>query len=94
VKDRRNNRFFRALELVADRDTRAPFPRSRGLAARIRSQAMAAGMVCYPGAGTADGVDGGHVLLAPPFIVSDAELDLIVERLGHALEAALPGTGR
>ncbi len=83
--------IFRALELVADRATRAPFDPSRRLAARLRAEGMAAGLLCYPMAGTIDGKNGDHVLLAPPFIIDDGELDLLVERLGQALDRAIVG---
>ena len=43
----------------------------------------------YPMGGTIDGVQGDHVLLAPPFIVEASQVDAIVERLGAALEGAL-----
>ncbi|HNU11724.1 MAG TPA: hypothetical protein PKJ45_10260, partial [Rubrivivax sp.] len=49
------------------------------------------GLMVYPMGGTIDGRVGDHVLLAPPFIVSDAELDAIVERLTAALHAATNG---
>jgi adenosylmethionine-8-amino-7-oxononanoate aminotransferase len=39
--------------------------------------------------GTIDGRNGDHLLLAPPFIVTDGQLELIVERLGEAIDAAL-----
>jgi adenosylmethionine-8-amino-7-oxononanoate aminotransferase len=38
--------------------------------------------------GTADGVRGDHILLAPPFIVDAGAIDVIVERLGEAIDAA------
>jgi adenosylmethionine-8-amino-7-oxononanoate aminotransferase len=50
---------------------------------------MKRGLMVYPMGGTIDGVRGDHVLLAPPFIVRDAELDAIVERLAAALDAAI-----
>ena len=52
---------------------------------------MARGLMVYPMGGTIDGVDGDHVLLAPPFIVRPSEIDRIVERLGEAVDAALAG---
>ena len=52
---------------------------------------MAAGLMCYPMGGSVDGVRGDHVLLAPPFIVDDAQLDAMVEMLASALAAALKG---
>ena len=68
---------------MADRSTREPFDPALKLHARIKAQAMARGLMVYPMGGTIDGRRGDHVLLAPPFIVSDAELDLLVERLGR-----------
>jgi adenosylmethionine-8-amino-7-oxononanoate aminotransferase len=50
---------------------------------------MARGLMCYPMGGTIDGRQGDHLLLAPPFIVTEAELETIVQRLGDAIEAAL-----
>jgi adenosylmethionine-8-amino-7-oxononanoate aminotransferase len=50
---------------------------------------MAQGLMVYPMGGTVDGVNGDHILLAPPFIVEPGQVDAIVERLGAALEAAL-----
>ena len=50
---------------------------------------MARGLMVYPMGGTIDGRHGDHVLLAPPFIVSDAELDALAERLAGAVDAAL-----
>ena len=89
VGDVRGRGLFRAIELVRDRDSKEPFDPALGLHRRIKSEAMARGLMCYPMGGTVDGVRGDHVLLAPPFIVSDGEIDLIVERLGEAVDAAL-----
>jgi len=41
--------------------------------------------------GTIDGRQGDHVILAPPYIVTAADIDTIVERLGDAVDAALRG---
>ena len=89
VGDIRGRGLFYAVELVKDRATKEPFPVSRGLAERIRSEAMANGLICYPSSGTADGVNGDHVLLAPPFICSEEDLAEIVGRLAKSVEAAL-----
>jgi len=88
VGDIRGRGLFRALELVADRGSKAPFDPARKVAARVRAEAMAAGLLCYPMAGTLDGRRGDHVLLAPPFIVDDAEIELLAERLLGAVDAA------
>jgi adenosylmethionine-8-amino-7-oxononanoate aminotransferase len=50
---------------------------------------MARGLMVYPMGGTIDGRHGDHVLIAPPFIVGDAELDAMVERLAGAIDGAL-----
>jgi adenosylmethionine-8-amino-7-oxononanoate aminotransferase len=91
VGDIRGRGLFHAIELVADRTTKTPFDPVLKLHARIKAEAMTAGLMVYPMGGTIDGRRGDHVLLAPPFIVSDDELDQIVQRLAHALEAALAG---
>ena len=87
----RGRGLFRAVELVADRARRAPFDPSLQLHARIKREAFARGLACYPGGGTVDGRGGDHVMLAPPYIVTPAEIELIVERLGEAVDAALRG---
>ncbi len=89
VGDIRGRGLFRALEFVADRTTKAPFDPARRLHARIKAEAMARGLMCYPMGGTIDGVRGDHVLLAPPYIIDDAEIAQLVDRLGQAVDAAL-----
>ncbi len=89
VGDIRGRGLFWGVELVADRATKAPFDPARRLHAAVKREAMARGLMVYPMGGTIDGRRGDHVLLAPPFIVSDAELDAIVERLAAAIDAAL-----
>jgi len=89
VGDVRGRGLFRAVELVQDRVTKAPFAPELRLHARIKAQAMAIGLMVYPMGGTIDGQRGDHVLLAPPFIASDAQIDTIVDRLVQAIDAAL-----
>ena len=89
VGDIRGRGLFMAVELVADRDTKEPFDPSLRLHARVKAEAMARGLMVYPMGGTIDGRRGDHVLLAPPFIVTDADLDEIVRRLAAAVDAAL-----
>ncbi|MEO3471786.1 aspartate aminotransferase family protein [Roseomonas sp. CAU 1739] len=89
VGDIRGRGLFWSLELVRDRGSRDPFPQELRLAPRIKVAAQARGLICYPSSGTADGVAGDHVLLAPPFIVTDAEIAEIVTRLSATLAAVL-----
>jgi adenosylmethionine-8-amino-7-oxononanoate aminotransferase len=92
VGDIRGRGLFWGVELVADRTTKAPFDPARRLHAAIKREAMARGLMVYPMGGTIDGQRGDHVLLAPPFIVSDGELDAIAERLAASIDAALTAT--
>ena len=92
VGDIRGRGLFWGLEFVADRSTKRPFPAQRKLHATIKAEAMARGLMCYPMGGTLDGREGDHLLLAPPFIVNDAELDAIVDRLAKAIDSSLAGS--
>ena len=89
VGDIRGRGLFRGIELVADRDTKTPFDPSRKIHAKIKRQAMARGLISYPMGGTIDGIHGDHILLAPPYIISPDEVDLIIERIADAISAAI-----
>ena len=91
VGDIRGRGLLRGVEFVADRASKAPFDPSRKLYARIKTEAMARGLMLYPMGGTVDGILGDHVSLAPPFIVGPSHIDAIVERFGEAIDAALAG---
>lgn len=91
IGDIRGRGLFQGMEFVADRDSKAPFDPARGLAGRLKKAAFAEGLICYPMAGTIDGRQGDHVLLAPPFTISDDELAILVERLGRAVDQVLAG---
>ena len=52
---------------------------------------MEAGLLCYPMGGTIDGERGDHVLLAPPYVVTETQLDELVDKLARAFDAVLPG---
>ena len=88
VGDIRGRGLFMALEFVRDRATREPFDPALRLHAAIKAQAMAHGLMVYPMGGTVDGLNGDHVLLAPPFIATEADLAEIVSRLSDAVDAA------
>lgn len=89
VGDIRGRGLFWGVELVQDRSSKATFDPAFKLHAKVKAQAMAHGLLCYPMGGTIDGLHGDHVLLAPPFISSEAELDQVVERLGDAIDKVL-----
>jgi len=90
VGDIRGRGLFVGIELVADRDSKTPFDPALKIAARLKKAAFAAGLACYPMAGTRDGKQGDHILLAPPYIMSEAQIDEIIVPLAQALREVLP----
>jgi len=89
VGDLRGRGLFIGLELVADRASKVPFHPELKLHARIKHEAMARGLMCYPAGGTIDGLRGDHVLLAPPYIIRSNEIGELVDKLGEAIDAAV-----
>ncbi len=89
VGDIRGRGFFWGLEFVQDRASKTPFPVDRQLHATLKRAAMARGLMVYPMGGTVDGVQGDHVLLAPPFITRREELATIIERLSAAVDEVM-----
>lgn len=93
IGDIRGRGHFIALELVADRETKDPFPAERRLFLKIRAQAMANGLICYPVGGNVDGVRGDIVILAPPYNSTDAELTEIVDKCATSVRQVLRAEG-
>src|SRR6476646_3070503 len=93
IGDIRGRGLFRAIELVADRSKRAPFDPALKLHQWIKAAALENGLACYPSGGTVDGRSGDHVLLAPPYIATSDDIDMIVDRLGQAVDLALKSVG-
>ena len=86
VGDIRGRGLFVGIELVADRTDNSPA--DPALAAAIKQAAMEEGLIIYPGSGTVDGSTGAHVLLAPPFIYTAANVSELVDKLSRALTTA------
>jgi len=76
------------VELVADRATREPFPRAARVTEAVVRAARERGLLVYSGTGNANGVDGDTILLGPPFVITDAELERIATVLAEAIEVA------
>ncbi len=89
VGDIRGQGLMWGLEFVADRTTKEPFPAARGLAKKLGDAAFERGLIIYPSSGNADGVNGDQVMIAPPFIVTDEQLDEIVGLLAETVRAVL-----
>ena len=94
VGDIRGRGLFQAVEFVADPESKEPFDPALGLNARVKREAMARGLMCYPMGGTVDGQRGDHVLLAPPFIVDEQIVETIATQLREAVDAAVAGMGK
>ncbi|QQC65860.1 aspartate aminotransferase family protein [Paraburkholderia ginsengisoli] len=89
VGDVRGRGLFVGVELVGDCASKIPFDAGLKLHAAIRREAFARGLMVYPMGGTVDGKIGDHVLLAPPFICTERDIDEIVSRLTDAIDGAL-----
>jgi adenosylmethionine-8-amino-7-oxononanoate aminotransferase len=89
VGDIRGRGLLLGLELVRDRASKSTFNPQRMLWSSVQREAMDRGLICYPMGGTADGIHGDHILLAPPFIIDDAQVEEIVDKLAAGLDAAL-----
>jgi adenosylmethionine-8-amino-7-oxononanoate aminotransferase len=76
------------IELVADRETRRPFPRASHVTEAIVRAARDAGVLVYSGTGNANGVDGDTILLGPPFVVTGPELEQIAATVATSIEQA------
>ena len=79
-----------AVEFVADRQTKEPYPAGAHFADRVCARAMELGVLFYPGHGGADGVQGDHLMVAPPYVVTEEEVDVIVQGLRQAILDADP----
>lgn len=89
VGDIRGRGYFAGIELVADRETKAPFDSDHRLFLRVRQRALDQGLICYPSGGNVDGVAGDTIILAPRYNAADAELTEIADKLGQAVRKAL-----
>ncbi|MCF5678923.1 aminotransferase class III-fold pyridoxal phosphate-dependent enzyme, partial [Pseudomonas syringae] len=87
VGDVRGRGLFVGVEFVESRSSKAPFSGGGAYAAALKKEALQHGLLIYPGSGTVQGVEGNHVLFAPPFITSESELAQMVERFGAVVRA-------
>ncbi|HEV8282484.1 MAG TPA: aminotransferase class III-fold pyridoxal phosphate-dependent enzyme [Candidatus Limnocylindrales bacterium] len=76
------------VEFVADRSTRRPFPRAARVAEAVLGAARERGVLVYMGTGNADGVDGDTILVGPPFVITDEEMQRVAEVLAESIEVA------
>jgi adenosylmethionine-8-amino-7-oxononanoate aminotransferase len=86
VGEVRGRGLLAGLELVADRATKAVFPAAAGVGRRVAAAALRRGLVILAGQpGVVEGVAGDHLLLAPPYVIGQEEIEATVNLLGEAL---------
>ncbi len=90
VGDVRGRGLFVGVEFVQDRSSKAAFDPRLKVYAQLKASGMRHGLLTYPSGGTVDGVRGDHVLLAPPFICTETDIEVIGERFLKAVQAVLP----
>ncbi len=88
VGDIRGRGLFVGLEFVKDKGSKEPFAAEQRIHAAIKKKAFEEGLICYPMGGTIDGREGDHVLLAPPFIINNSQLEELVAKLAIAVDFA------
>ncbi len=86
IGDIRGKGLFVGIELVADKESKSPLSKATLADKRIKQRAMENGLMCYPMGGTIDGVNGHHILLAPPFIIQSHHIDELVGKLSLTLK--------
>lgn len=85
VGDVRGIGLMAGVEFVKDRTTKEPYPTVTGFAVRVVEQALENGLCVYPGGGTVDGVAGDHILLGPPFVITEQEVDDLIAILRKSI---------
>ena len=86
VGDIRGRGLFRGIEIVKDRSTKEPFQKKLNIAGKIKKEALDIGLICYPMQGTVDGSKGDHILIAPPFIINESEINEISTKLKSTID--------
>lgn len=89
VGDIRGRGLFWGIELVADRETAAPFPAKEKVARRLWQRAFELGLIIYYSQGCADGINGDIIMLGPPLIINEAQIDEMVTVLNTAVDSEL-----
>jgi len=90
VGDVRAVGLLAGIELVADRKTKVPFPRSRRLVEEVAEKAFSKGLIVYRSVGCADGIDGDLIMLAPPLIIEEEQIDALTSVLAETLSEISP----
>lgn len=85
VGDVRCRGLLAGVELVANRRSKKPFPQQFGISTQLGSICLEKGLYLYPGGGSCDGINGDHIMIAPPYIITEAQVDELVDLLSTSL---------
>jgi len=85
VGDVRGLGMMWGVEFVADRKTKVPFPPELHFGQHVCNLTFERGVIFYPGSGSVDGVRGDHLMVAPPFVITEGEIDEVVSMLRRAV---------
>ncbi len=88
VGDVRGKGLLLGIEFVQDKRTKAPFAKDKNVAKAVARLALKKRLRVQPGTGSVDGVLGDFILIAPPFIISEPEIDRIVDIVRETIAEA------
>ena len=91
IGDIRGRGLFRGIEFVKDKTSKETFDPALKINVKFKQTAMENGLICYPMGGTIDGVNGDHVLLAPPFIINETQIDEVIGKLKQTVNSVFNG---
>jgi len=88
VGDIRGRGLFWGIEFVMDKSSAIPFPASRHVAMEISELGLDEkySVAVYPGSGTVDGVHGDHIILSPPYNITQGDIEYMVDSVGRLIE--------
>ncbi len=89
VGDVRGIGLLWAVEFVADKKTKRPFPPDQGYSSKIAAAALNRGLLVYPMQGSVDGTSGDHILLAPPGVITQEQISWSMDQLSASIREAL-----
>ena len=88
VGDVRGKGLFAGVELIADKDTKQPFPVEWNIGHRVEANALRRGLLVLAGVtGLVDGIAGDHIEIVPPYIIEDEHVEFIVSTLRDSILA-------
>jgi len=88
VGDVRGIGLLWAVEFVADKKSKRPFPPDQNFSGKVGAAALERGLLVYPMQGSVDGISGDHILLAPPAVITAEQIAWSVDQLSASIREA------